>query len=65
MGWRPTVRGVAMPDPGKHPHAGSYKSTGIGMPSPKSPWGWKTRGVKTRKRKQTDYTIVTRRSKKK
>lgn len=65
LGWRPTVRGVAMPDPGKHPHAGSYKSTGIGMASPKSPWGWKTRGVKTRKRKHTDHTIVTRRSKKK
>lgn len=65
LGWRPTVRGVAMPDPGKHPHAGSYNGNGIGMPSPKSPWGWKTRGVNTRKRKHTDYTIVTKRSKKK
>jgi large subunit ribosomal protein L2 len=63
LGNRPAVRGVAMPDPGKHPHAGSYKDTGVGMPSPKSPWGWKTRGVKTRKRKKTDYTIVTDRHK--
>jgi large subunit ribosomal protein L2 len=62
-GIRPAVRGIAMPDPGKHPHAGSYKDNGIGMPSPKSPWGWKTRGVKTRKRKQTNYTIVTDRHK--
>jgi len=58
-GVRPAVRGVAMPDPGKHPHAGSYKSTGIGMASPKSPWGQKTRGFKTRRRKSTEYTIVT------
>lgn len=62
LGWRPKVRGVAMNDPhGDHPHAGKYKTTGIGMASPKSPWGWKTRGVKTRKRSRTDYTIVTKR----
>jgi large subunit ribosomal protein L2 len=58
-GVRPTVRGVAMPDPGKHPHAGSYKDNGIGMPSPKTPWGKKARGLKTRRRKSTNYTIVT------
>jgi len=61
LGWRPHVRGVAMANPaGDHPHAGKYKTSGIGMSSPKSPWGWKTRGVKTRKRR-TDYTIVKRR----
>lgn len=58
-GVRPTVRGVAMPDPGKHPHAGSYKHSGIGLPSPKTPWGQKAKGVKTRRRKHTNYTIVT------
>jgi len=58
-GVRPTVRGVAMPDPGKHPHAGSYKKNGVGMPSAKTPWGKKAKGVKTRSRKHTDYTIVT------
>ncbi len=63
LGWRPAVRGVAMPDPGKHPHAGSYSKTGIGMPSPKSPWGQKTRGFITRRRKNTSYTIVTSRRK--
>jgi len=58
-GVRPAVRGVAMPDPGKHPHAGSYKDKGIGMASPKSPWGQKAKGFKTRRRKSTNYTIVT------
>jgi large subunit ribosomal protein L2 len=66
LGNRPHVRGVAMGDPsGDHPHAGKYRTSGIGMPSPKSPWGWKTLGVKTRKRRSTDYTIVKRRAKKK
>ena len=62
LGWRPHVRGVAMANPaGDHPHAGKYRTSGIGMPAPKSPWGWLTRGVKTRKRKRTNYTIVKRR----
>lgn len=65
LGWRPHVRGVAMADPHHdHPHAGKYRTTGIGMPSPLSPWGWKTRGVKSRRRFQTDYTIVKSRHKK-
>jgi large subunit ribosomal protein L2 len=59
MGVRPAVRGVAMGNPAKsHPHAGSYKTTGIGRPAPLSPWGWKTRGVRQRHRRSTDYTIV-------
>jgi large subunit ribosomal protein L2 len=59
-GRRPAVRGVAMADPKHdHPHAGSYSTSGIGMSSPKTPWGKKARGVKTRKRNRTDYTIVT------
>ncbi|HLD50817.1 50S ribosomal protein L2 [candidate division WWE3 bacterium RIFOXYC1_FULL_40_10] len=62
IGVRPAVRGVAMANPKKdHPHAGKYSKTGIGMKSPKSPWGWITRGVRSRKRKYTDYTIVKRR----
>jgi large subunit ribosomal protein L2 len=57
-GRRPHVRGVAHASPREHPHGGSYKDTGVGMPSPKSPWGKKTRGKKTRKRKHTDKYIV-------
>lgn len=64
LGSRPAVRGVAMNDPhGDHPHAGKYKTSGVGMASPKTPWGKKARGVKTRKRKRTDRTIVSRRKK--
>ena len=66
LGRRPHVRGVAMGDPHRdHPHAGKYSSSGIGIKAPLSPWGWKTKGVKTRKRHKTDYTIVSRRKGKK
>lgn len=59
LGVRPAVRGVAMGNPAKsHPHAGSYKTTGIGMPGPKTKWGKPARGVRTRRRRQTDYTII-------
>lgn len=64
LGCRPHVRGVAMSNPSDHPHAGSYRDNGIGMPFPKSPWGWNTRGVKSRKRKHTDKFIVKKRGRK-
>lgn len=61
LGWRPAVRGVAM-HPGAHPHGGGEGRSGIGMPSPKSPWGKKTLGKKTRKRrKYSDKLIIERR----
>ncbi len=63
MGWRPTVRGSAM-SPRDHPHGGGEGRQPIGLPSPKSPWGWKTLGKKTRKNKKTDKFIVRRRQKK-
>jgi large subunit ribosomal protein L2 len=63
-GRRPHVRGVAMGDPQRdHPHAGKYSTSGIGM-HPKTPWGKPASGVKTRKRKRTNYTIVKSRSRK-
>ena len=62
MGWRPTVRGVAQ-HPDSHPHGGGEGRSGIGMPSPKSPWGKKTLGKKTRhKRKYSDQYILNHRS---
>ncbi len=64
MGRRPVVRGSAM-NPVDHPHGGGEGKAPIGMPSPKTPWGKIARGVKTRKRKQTDRYIVKRASKKK
>lgn len=61
MGRRPTVRGVAM-NPRSHPHGGGEGRSGIGMKSPKSPWGKRTLGKKTRKlRKYSDRHIVGRR----
>ena len=62
LGWRPTVRGSAM-SPRDHPHGGGEGRSPIGMPSPKSPWGEKTLGKKTRRNKDTDTYIVRRRGK--
>ena len=59
-GIRPTVRGSAM-SPRDHPHGGGEGRSGIGMPSPKSPWGQPTLGKKTRRNKQTSKYIVRRR----
>ena len=61
LGIRPAVRGVVQ-HPGSHPHGGGEGRSGIGMPSPKSPWGKKTLGKRTRKRKkQSNKYIVQRR----
>ena len=61
MGVRPTVRGVAQ-HPGSHPHGGGEGRSGIGMKSPKSPWGKRTLGKRTRNRKKySNQTIIKRR----
>lgn len=57
MGFRPTVRGVAQ-HPGSHPHGGGEGRSGIGMPSPLSPWGKKTLGKKTRKPKKYSNKLI-------
>ena len=57
LGVRPTVRGSAM-SPRDHPHGGGEGRSPIGMPSPKSPWGKKTLGAKTRRNKRTGKYIV-------
>lgn len=57
-GIRPTVRGSAMGSH-DHPHGGGEGKAPIGQPAPRSPWGWKTLGVRTRKkRKPTSRFIV-------
>ena len=63
LGIRPTVRGVVM-NPVDHPHGGGEGRSGQGNPHPVSPWGWNTKGKKTRSNKRTDKFIVRRRSKK-
>ncbi|SRR5579884_388328 len=60
LGWRPTVRGVAM-NPVDHPHGGGEGKSGQGNPHPVSPWGQLTKGYKTRRRKDTDAFIIKRR----
>jgi len=62
MGIRPTVRGVAM-NPVDHPMGGGEgKTSGGGHPV--SPWGQKSKGLKTRDRKKpSGKYIVRRRSK--
>lgn len=60
-GIRPTVRGSAM-YAGAHPHGGGEGRAPIGLPAPKSPWGWITLGRRTRKRKKySDKLIIKRR----
>jgi large subunit ribosomal protein L2 len=59
LGFRPHVRGVAM-NPVDHPMGGGEGKTSGGR-HPTSPWGWKTKGLKTRNQKRTDAFIVRRR----
>jgi large subunit ribosomal protein L2 len=60
-GIRPTVRGVVM-NPVDHPHGGGEGKSGQGNPHPVSPWGWNTKGKKTRRNKRTANMIVRRRN---
>ncbi len=60
LGKRPHVRGVAM-NPVDHPHGGGEGKTSGGR-HPVSPWGWSTKGMKTRnKKKASSQFIVNRR----
>ncbi len=62
LGVRPHSRGVAQ-NPVDHPHGGGEGKAPQGNPHPVSPWGWHTKGMKTRKkRKQSDKFIVRRRT---
>jgi len=62
LGRRSSVRGVVM-NPVDHPMGGGEGRSSGGR-HPCSPWGWKTKGVRTRKNKKTDPYIVKRRGKK-
>ena len=59
MGVRPTVRGSVM-NPNDHPHGGGEGKAPIGRPSPMSPWGKKTMGVKTRDKKAESERLIIR-----
>jgi large subunit ribosomal protein L2 len=62
LGRRPHVRGVAM-NPVDHPLGGGEGRSSGGR-HPCSPWGWPTKGYRTRKNRTTDKFIVRRRAKK-
>jgi len=58
-GIRPTVRGSVM-NPTDHPHGGGEGRQPIGLESPLSPWGKKTVGQKTRRRKKASSRLIVR-----
>jgi large subunit ribosomal protein L2 len=59
LGKRPRVRGVAM-NPVDHPMGGGEGKSSGGR-HPTSPWGWKTKGKRTRGKKTSDKYILKRR----
>ncbi|MFL5039828.1 MAG: 50S ribosomal protein L2 [Xanthobacteraceae bacterium] len=63
LGWRPHNRGVAM-NPIDHPHGGGEGRTSGGR-HPVTPWGFPTKGKKTRKNKSTTKFIVSSRHQRK
>ncbi|MBD3251794.1 50S ribosomal protein L2 [Candidatus Uhrbacteria bacterium] len=64
-GIRPTVRGKVM-NPVDHPHGGGEGSNPIGLKKgPKTPWGKKAMGVKTRSKKKVSNALIIQRRKNK
>ena len=59
-GVRPTVRGSAM-NPNDHPHGGGEGKCPVGRDAPRSPWGKRTQGVKTRHNKKNSTRLIIRR----
>lgn len=58
-GIRPTVRGSVM-NPVDHPHGGGEGKSPIGLDAPRTPWGKKAMGVKTRKSKKASTRLIVR-----
>ena len=61
LGTRPTVRGSAM-NPPDHPHGGGEGKCPIGHDAPRTPWGKRALGVKTRKYKKASTKLIIRRA---
>lgn len=59
-GIRPQSRGVVM-NPVDHPHGGGEGKSPQGNPHPVSPWGWHTKGKKTRSRKKPSSKYIVKR----
>ena len=60
FGVRPTVRGFAM-NPVDHPHGGGEGKAPVGRDAPRTPWGKKAKGVKTRHFKKNSSRLIMRR----
>ena len=60
LGERPTVRGAVM-NPNDHPHGGGEGKNPIGHDAPRSPWGRRLMGVKTRAKKNRSNRLIVRR----
>ncbi|MEG1222310.1 MAG: 50S ribosomal protein L2 [Bacilli bacterium] len=60
LGMRPTVRGSAM-NPCDHPHGGGEGKCPIGRDAPRTPWGKRALGVKTRRHQQNSSRLIIRR----
>ena len=60
LGERPTVRGSAM-NPNDHPHGGGEGKCPVGYDAPRSPWGRRLMGVKTRNPKARSNRLIVRR----
>ncbi|AFO52155.1 50S ribosomal protein L2 [Candidatus Mycoplasma haematolamae str. Purdue] len=60
LGVRPTVRGVAM-NPNDHIHGGGEGRCSIGRDAPRTPWGKRHMGVKTRARKSYSNRMIVQR----
>ena len=58
-GKRPQSRGSVM-NPNDHPHGGGEGKAPVGRPSPMSPWGKKSRGIKTRNSKARSEKLIIR-----
>ncbi|CCK83534.1 50S ribosomal protein L2 [Lactobacillus equicursoris 66c] len=59
MGKRPQSRGSVM-NPNDHPHGGGEGKAPVGRPQPMTPWGKKSRGVKTRDTKKASEKLIIR-----
>jgi large subunit ribosomal protein L2 len=60
LGIRPAVAGSRM-NPVDHPHGGGEGKSPIGRDAPRTPWGKRSQGVKTRKTKQASSRLIIRR----
>ena len=62
LGIRPQSRGVVQ-NPVDHPHGGGEGKSPQGNPHPVSPWGWHTKGKKTRSHKKPSTKYIVKRRK--